>query len=114
MEEGESEREEAVVVVGFILPGHVIVNVHLIMCPVGPRECHGSSPLFECALIYAQFFDIVPQRNSSVEHTTGLYVLKGPPVLLVLCLAKSFLWIKFNCMLMLFHALVRRQISGLA
>ncbi|KAF8120971.1 hypothetical protein EV363DRAFT_1187531, partial [Boletus edulis] len=54
--------------------GHTIVNVRFIMCPASPKGLIG--PFSNWFLMYAQRFDIIPQGNNEVEHTTGLHVLK--------------------------------------
>lgn len=100
------------------LTGHIIVNVHLIMCPAAPKGCGGVGLHSDRFLIYAQRLDILPQGNrngSTAERTTGLHVCtQEGHTHPVLCLAKYFLWISFGRMLTLFHALVGRQMIGLA
>ncbi|KAI6019279.1 hypothetical protein BKA83DRAFT_4056954 [Pisolithus microcarpus] len=55
------------------LVGHAVVDVRLIMCPVSPKGIWLVwSDRF---LVYVQQFDIVSQRQASVDRTTGLHVL---------------------------------------
>ncbi|KAI6035957.1 hypothetical protein BKA83DRAFT_4040643 [Pisolithus microcarpus] len=55
------------------LVGHAVVDVRLIMCPVSPKGIRLVwSDRF---LVYVQRFDIVSQRQASVDRTTGLHVL---------------------------------------
>ncbi|KAL4063056.1 hypothetical protein V8B97DRAFT_2026503 [Scleroderma yunnanense] len=57
------------------LQGHAVIHVHLIMHSISPRGT--VNPFTNCFLMYAQWFNIVPQANGSVvEHTTGLHLLK--------------------------------------
>ncbi|KIK20935.1 hypothetical protein PISMIDRAFT_12681 [Pisolithus microcarpus 441] len=55
------------------LVGHAVVDVHLIMCPISPKGIWLVwSDRF---LVYVQRFDIVSQRQASMDRTTGLHVL---------------------------------------
>ena len=46
------------------------------MAPAAPKGSGGIGVFSNRFLMYANRFDIVPQRNSLVERTTGLHVLK--------------------------------------
>ncbi|KAF8422301.1 hypothetical protein L210DRAFT_880301, partial [Boletus edulis BED1] len=58
------------------LQGHAVIDVHLLMAPAAPKGSGGISVFSDRFLMYANRFDIVPQRNSPVDRTTGLHVLK--------------------------------------
>ncbi|KAF8119890.1 hypothetical protein EV363DRAFT_1168896 [Boletus edulis] len=56
------------------LTGHNVVLVRLIMCPACPKR--GHTPWATRALVYAERLDVVYQRGSETEPTTGLHVLR--------------------------------------
>ncbi|KAF8120747.1 hypothetical protein EV363DRAFT_1188133 [Boletus edulis] len=56
------------------LMGHSVVLVRLIMCPARPKG--GHTPWASRALVYVERLDVVPQRGSETESTTGLHVLR--------------------------------------
>ncbi|KAI6130722.1 hypothetical protein EDD16DRAFT_1470087, partial [Pisolithus croceorrhizus] len=56
------------------LTGHTVVDVHLIMCPISPREL--QLVWDDYLLVYVWQFNIVPQQQADVDLATGLHVLK--------------------------------------
>ncbi|KAF8442868.1 hypothetical protein L210DRAFT_3397165, partial [Boletus edulis BED1] len=56
------------------LTEHNVVLVRLIMCPACPKR--GHTPWATRALVYAERLDVVYQRGSETEPTTGLHVLQ--------------------------------------